>query len=93
MTYWVFNGERRRHFDDWWVIGKKQLRATDDPKVEMTRLQGEIMLACLRAYEQGRIDEREDAHEIREEIRTTGRVRRASDFNLEPIENEERQTP
>lgn len=89
MTAWVFNGERRRHFDDWWVIGKKQLRATDDPKVEMTRLQGEIMLACLRAYEQGRIDEREDAHEIRKEYDATGRVSRFSDVTLTREDSDE----
>ena len=93
MTDWVFRGERRRQFDDWWEVAKPQFNMPDDPKVQISGKQGDFMLACLRAYEQGRIDEREDAHEIREEIRTTGRVRRASDFNLEPIEDEERQTP
>jgi hypothetical protein len=89
MTDWVFNGERRRHFDDWWEVAKPQFNMPDDPKVQISGKQGDFMLACLRAYEQGRIDEREDAHDIRKEYNATGRVSRFSDVTLTREDSDE----
>jgi len=89
MTDWVFRGERRRQFDDWWEIAKPQFNMPDDPKVQISGKQGDFMLACLRAYEQGRIDEREDAHEIRKEYDATGRVSRFSDVTLTREDSDE----
>ena len=89
MTDWVFRGERRRQFDDWWEIAKPQFNMPDDPKVQISGKQGDFMLACLRAYEQGRIDEREDAHEIRKEYNATGRVSRFSDVTLTREDSDE----
>jgi hypothetical protein len=89
MTDWVFRGERRRQFDDWWEVAKPQFNMPDDPKVQISGKQGDFMLACLRAYEQGRIDEREDAHEIRKEYDATGRVSRFSDVTLTREDSDE----
>jgi len=89
MTDWVFRGERRRQFDDWWKVAKPQFNMLDDPKVQISGKQGDFMLACLRAYEQGRIDEREDAHEIRKEYDATGRVSRFSDVTLTREDSDE----
>ena len=89
MTDWVFRGERRRQFDDWWEVAKPQFNMPDDPKVQISGKQGDFMLACLRAYEQGRIDEREDAHEIRKEYNATGRVSRFSDVTLTREDSDE----
>jgi hypothetical protein len=89
MTDWVFRGERRRQFDDWWEIAKPQFNMPDDPKAQISGKQGDFMLACLRAYEQGRIDEREDAHEIRKEYDATGRVSRFSDVTLTREDSDE----
>jgi len=89
MTDWVFRGERRRQFDDWWEVAKPQFNMPDDPKVQISGKQGDFMLACLRAYEQGRIDEREDAHEIRKEYNATGRVSRFSDLTLKREDSDE----
>jgi hypothetical protein len=89
MTDWVFRGERRRQFDDWWEVAKPQFNMPDDPKVQISGKQGDFMLACLRAYEQGRIDEREDAHDIRKEYNATGRVSRFSDVTLTREDSDE----
>ena len=89
MTDWVFRGERRRQFDDWWEVAKPQFNMPDDPKVQISGKQGDFMLACMRAYEQGRIDEREDAHEIRKEYNATGRVSRFSDVTLTREDSDE----
>ena len=89
MTDWVFRGERRRQFDDWWEVAKPQFNMPDDPKVQISGKQGDFMLACLRAYEQGRIDEREDAHEIRKEYNATGRVSRFSDVTITREDSDE----
>ena len=89
MTDWVFRGERRRQFDDWWEVAKPQFNIPDNPKVQISGKQGDFMLACLRAYEQGRIDEREDAHEIRKEYNATGRVSRFSDVTLTREDSDE----
>lgn len=76
----VFVGERRRNFDQWWDRARLQHKFPEDPKQQIAGLQGDFMLICMRAYEQGRQDECADSFEIEEEIRTTGRVRRASDW-------------
>mgnify|MGYP003111173065 CR=1 FL=1 len=57
MTIQVFDHERTRHFDDWWRRALTQYKFTDDPKGSVAGLQGDFMLICMRAYEQGREDE------------------------------------
>lgn len=77
----VLRGERRRTFDQWWEKTKHNAKIPDDPKEVMMMPVGEMMLVCLRAYEEGRHDESRDWSDISYEMRTTGRVRRASEIN------------
>lgn len=86
---WVFRGERKRHFDDWYKLAKRQFDMPDDPKAKVAGNQGDIMLACMRAYEQGRMDEREDAREVKREYDATGRVSRFSDVTLTREDSDE----
>lgn len=92
----VLRGERRKNFEPLWELTKRQNNLPDDPKAEVYDKhkkpikQGDIMLLCLRAYERGREDEAEDWFEIQEDLRTIGRVRRASELVNESETTEER---
>lgn len=86
----VLRGERRRNFEPLWDLTKRQNDLPDDPKAEVYGKQGDVMLMCLRAYERGRDDEASDWLEIVNELRTTGRVRRASELVNESETTEER---
>lgn len=79
MTACVFQHERQREFDQWWQHAKHQYKFADDPKKHVTGLQGDFMLICLRAYEQGRQDESADWCDLQTKQVNEGQRRQAID--------------